>query len=207
MRLFIALEISEALRSELYALEKEVRARSSGGKFVPPENFHITLHFIGETEDPSPAEEALREACLSAAPFTLGPFTYGYFEKGARVGRTALAAPQGDTSALFSLREALEDALEKRGLPRDKRPYLPHVTLGRSVGQDELTASELASIPLKAEYTATGAALFKSERVNGRQVYTPIFKESFSCHDKEKAEPVRIIKEGPADGRKGEGIR
>ena len=51
MRLFIAIELPASFKNEVARIQKEVKQLSSGGRFVPKENFHITLHFIGESED------------------------------------------------------------------------------------------------------------------------------------------------------------
>ncbi|MBR2155733.1 MAG: hypothetical protein IJ941_02195, partial [Clostridia bacterium] len=51
MRLFIAIELPASFKNEVARIQKEVKQMSSGGRFVPRDNFHITLHFIGESED------------------------------------------------------------------------------------------------------------------------------------------------------------
>ena len=51
MRLFIAIELPRSFKQELARVQKEVKQVSCGGRVVPQENFHITLHFIGESND------------------------------------------------------------------------------------------------------------------------------------------------------------
>ena len=48
MRLFIALEIPPVLRDDMAIMSRQLRERIQG-RFIPPENYHITLAFIGET--------------------------------------------------------------------------------------------------------------------------------------------------------------
>ena len=62
MRLFIAIELPRSFKQELARVQKEVKQLSCGGRFVPQENFHITLHFIGESDDLAGAVAAMREA-------------------------------------------------------------------------------------------------------------------------------------------------
>ena len=51
MRLFIAIDLPRSFKAELVRIQKEVKGMSCGGRFVPQDNFHITLHFIGESDD------------------------------------------------------------------------------------------------------------------------------------------------------------
>lgn len=179
MRLFIAIEIPEPMRRELAALSKELRARSCGGRFVPPENFHITLRFLGESEDLAGITFAMREACRGVRPFTLRAAGYGFFEKTAGVSRVGLVELSGDTDELNVLHETLSAALADRGFPKDPKRFVPHITLGRSVEHDELVSEELRAIPLSSSVEVRGITLFESTRVKGRQIYTPLHRESF----------------------------
>lgn len=49
MRLFIAIDLPRSFKAEVTRIQKELKQLSCGGRFVPANNFHITLHFIGET--------------------------------------------------------------------------------------------------------------------------------------------------------------
>lgn len=180
MRLFIAIELSDGMRRELAGLSRTLRERASGGRFTPVENMHVTLRFLGETEDLSGAVNAMREACRGIRPFTLKAGGYGYFEKTASGNhRVSLVTLTGDLDELSVLHETLEAALSDRGFPRDMKRYMPHVTLGRSVEHDELSDAELKRIPLSSETAVSGITLFESERIKGRMVYTPLHRERF----------------------------
>ena len=62
MRLFIAVELPKAVRNEVGAALKELKMLSSGGRFVQENNLHITLHFIGESNDLAGAVKAMQSA-------------------------------------------------------------------------------------------------------------------------------------------------
>ena len=47
MRLFIAIDLPRSFKAEVTRIQKELKQLSCGGRFVPANNFHITLHFIG----------------------------------------------------------------------------------------------------------------------------------------------------------------
>lgn len=177
MRLFIAIELPKTVKAELSSVLRGLRALSCGGRFVPEENMHITIHFIGESNDLNGAAEAVREAVRGIRPFVLSLGGYDFFDKGGR--KTSFVSVGGELAELRILREALECALADRGFSRDYKRFIPHITLGRNVEHDELVACELKAIPLTSSVTVTGLTLFESTRVNGRMVYTPLHRENF----------------------------
>lgn len=180
MRLFVAIELSNDIRRELAALSKALKERSCGGRFVPAENFHVTLQFIGETDDIAGAAEAVREAARDIRPFGIKLGEYGFFDRtraGAR--KVALVSVIPDSDELNILHEALASALADRGFNLEHRRFVPHITLGRSVEHDELVTEELRSVPLSASMEVAGITLFESVKQNGKQVYLPLHRERF----------------------------
>ena len=71
MRLFLAIQLSPAVREALLTAQDALR-RQGRGSFPPPENLHLTLAFLGEAEDPARARAALAE--VSCRPFSLPVF-------------------------------------------------------------------------------------------------------------------------------------
>ena len=61
MRLFLAIQLSPAVREALLTAQDALR-RQGRGSFPPPENLHLTLAFLGEAEDPTRARAALSRA-------------------------------------------------------------------------------------------------------------------------------------------------
>jgi 2'-5' RNA ligase len=126
LRLFVALDLPPALRDAL-------ASRASGlphARWVPPENYHLTLRFIGEVE-PWRAEEV--DECLAALrgrPFDLALSGAGLFEKAGRIHSVWIGAERND--ALAALQAKIETALQRIGLPPEKRRFAPHVTLART---------------------------------------------------------------------------
>ncbi|MBO4848516.1 MAG: RNA 2',3'-cyclic phosphodiesterase [Clostridia bacterium] len=180
MRLFIGIELTPEMRRALGGVSRALRERSCGGRFVPAENLHLTLHFIGESEDLSGAASAMREACRGIRPFTLSLGGYGYFDKtrsGSR--KVSLVTVGGDLDELSVLHETLGAALLDRGFALDRRRYVPHITLGRSVEHDELVEEELKAVPVEGSMTVRGITLFESSRINGKLTYSPLHREYF----------------------------
>ena len=182
MRLFIAIELPHNVRTELAGVLSELRQRSSGGRFVPLENMHITMHFIGENEDIVGAVAAMEYACRDFRPFPLHLGRYGFFDRsGGRGdgGKTSFVDVRGETQELQALHESLESALADRGFSREYKRFTPHITLGRNVEHDALVAQELKNIVLDASMQAQGLTLFESKRVRERMVYSVLHREKF----------------------------
>jgi 2'-5' RNA ligase len=130
MRLFVALEIPSAVRESLAALLKSLRAVSPQTHWVRPENLHVTLKFIGEV--PEAKFAALGGAlvtALSDQPVTLAFRGLGFFpnEKHPRVFWAGIEASPN----LKTLAADIEKAAERLGVPREQRPFSPHLTLAR----------------------------------------------------------------------------
>ena len=135
MRLFVALEIPAAVRDNLAALLKDLRDLSlrvgdKRGRWVRPENLHVTLKFIGEAADAK--LEGIRDSLAkirSDAPVDLQFRGLGYFphERHPRVLWVGLNA----SSNLALLAGDIDRALEAQGVAPEKRAFAPHVTLAR----------------------------------------------------------------------------
>jgi len=130
MRLFVAPEIPSTVRENLAALLNSLRAVSPQTRWVRAENLHVTLKFIGEVADTKLA--AIRGALAavrSEQPVTLDFRGFGFFpnEKHPRVFWVGIEA----SANLKSLAADIDRATEKLGVPLEKQPFSPHLTLAR----------------------------------------------------------------------------
>ena len=71
MRLFIAIDLPPHVRRAAADMAAQLRAYGARGRFVPPENYHVTLRFIGESDALPDAVEAMRSAVRDGRPFLL----------------------------------------------------------------------------------------------------------------------------------------
>src|SRR5258708_32761910 len=130
MRLFVAVELPSAVRENLGALLKSLRAVSAQTRWVRAENLHVTLKFIGEV--PETKLGAIRGALIgvrSEQPVTLDFRGLGFFpnNKHPRVFWAGIEASPN----LKTLAEEIENAVERLGIRREKRSFSPHLTLAR----------------------------------------------------------------------------
>ena len=126
MRLFVALDLPWALRQQVAAL---ANAGIPGARWVPPENYHITLRFIGETPGHRAEEIDMALAGLRGRGFSLTLSGLGTFHKGGRA--TALWVGVERNPQLDHLQNKIERALQQIGLDPERRRFQPHVTLAR----------------------------------------------------------------------------
>ena len=128
LRAFVGVPVGVALARGLSA----VRAGFDGGavRWVPEENLHLTLKFLGNVEETGAASmcSALREALEHTAPFPVAARGLGVFPdaRRPRVLWIGLAAPE-----LEPVADRVERALEPLGIERSPGPFRPHVTVGR----------------------------------------------------------------------------
>ena len=177
MRLFIAIELPKSFRAEVARLQSLLQAQSLSGRFVPLENFHITLHFIGESTDLAGAAQAMEEAVRGIRPFGLHLGAVDAFAKGD--SRTVFLGAQGQLSELNALYESLESALAERGFPRDYKRFTPHITLGRNVSVSDAALQSLSALPLNASMQVQGITLFESQRRGKDMRYLPLHRARF----------------------------
>jgi 2'-5' RNA ligase len=130
VRLFVALEIPCIVRENLEKFVKELRALAPEPRWVRPENWHVTLKFIGEAlPEKLGAIRAALAAVRSDQKVNIDFRGLGFFpdEKRPRVFWSGMeASPNLKTLALD-----IDQALEKLGVPLESRPFSPHLTLAR----------------------------------------------------------------------------
>lgn len=128
MRLFVALTLPEDLREHLGDLEEPL----PGARWVPPENFHITLRFIGEVDGGLAQDIDAELTGLSGEGFPVTLAGVGTFGEGPKT--RALYARVEPSEPLARLQQKVENALQRAGCPPEGRKFKPHVTLARFKG-------------------------------------------------------------------------
>tara|TARA_R100001129_G_C5269709_1_gene233720 strand:- start:269 stop:802 length:534 start_codon:yes stop_codon:yes gene_type:complete len=121
-RLFAAIAVPDQLHPGLM----ETQTGLSGASWRPEENFHITLRFFGDVShtDARDLDELL--AAISCSPFELSLEGMGWF---GRREPSAVWARVRESDPLRALSAKCDQAARRLGLPLDRRPFTPHVTL------------------------------------------------------------------------------
>lgn len=166
MRLFIAIDFSDKVKNTLKESIFELKKQADSGNFTRVENLHLTLLFIGETNNVS----VIKEAIDSTAPdsFTI---CIGGLGKFSRAGGDTYWVGIEKNPTLYELANNLYSALRSAGFNIENREYKPHITMGREVISNSKIEFDIPtnSMPVNR------ISLMKSERINGKLTYTEIF--------------------------------
>ena len=131
MRLFVGLAVSEGVREALERLTLRLRAKDDGLRWSTPDQWHVTLVFLGEVDDEKRTRLVEELARVRQPRLTLQMERLGVFE---RVG--ILYAEVEVTPQLLRLYEEVAGAVRRVGLEIEDRPYRAHITLARSRNRD-----------------------------------------------------------------------
>jgi len=126
MRLFTAVDLPDAARQACEALQEDL---DLSARWTDPEQFHVTLRFIGDTEPPTAARYENVLNGIDADPARCTP--YGLDALPSRRTPRVLVVGLERTKSLIALYDAVSKALEAEGLDPETRTYRPHVTLAR----------------------------------------------------------------------------
>jgi len=132
MRLFVGLELPWELRQRVAML---AGGGIPGARWVPPENYHVTLRFIGEAPRYMAEEIDHALASLKAPGFTLSLAGVGTFAKSGRSQSLWIGVERNEQ--LDRLQSKIETALQRCGLEPERRRFQPHLTLARLDGTAE----------------------------------------------------------------------
>ncbi|HQT65973.1 MAG: 2'-5' RNA ligase [Rhodospirillales bacterium 20-60-12] len=125
MRLFVALDLPWQVKTSLAQLAINL----PGARWVPADNFHLTLRFIGQATSLQAEEIDLALANLRGRAFNFTLSGAGWFEKAGRASSLWVGVERNDQ--LTRLQTKIETALQRVGIPPEKKRFSPHVTLAR----------------------------------------------------------------------------
>ena len=132
MRLFVAFDIDDAIRERIMRFVEGVHPFAPDARWVKPESLHVTLKFIGEQPDEALAaiKQALSQVRAPTINIEFG--SYGFFPtpKSARVFWIGMQADP----ELATLAAVIDQSTSALGIPKEDRPFSPHLTLARSAG-------------------------------------------------------------------------
>jgi RNA 2',3'-cyclic 3'-phosphodiesterase len=133
IRTFIAIELSEEVKTGLRALQSRLKSPNAGcAKWVDPGSIHLTLKFLGSTRrDLIPSITSnLDNLAKNIFNFELSITELGAFPDFRRV-RVVWVGLTGALNDLNRLQIDIESAISPLGFPTEKRPFVPHLTLAR----------------------------------------------------------------------------
>jgi 2'-5' RNA ligase len=166
-RLFMGLEIPAEIGEKLSTL----RGGLPGARWIDPENYHVTLRFIGDIDGAYANEVASMLFRVNRKPFEVqiqGLSAFGGKKPRAVVANVVPSRP------LIELQSELERMMQRIGLDPEGRKFTPHVTLARLRDACNQDVADYLSVrgyfPTKV-FTASRFVLFSSRASVGGGPY------------------------------------
>lgn len=160
MRLFVAIQLSDEMKKTIMGTLHDLKQKGVKGNYVPAQNLHLTLAFIGETDDPGMVKEALKK--VSFKPFKLTLSELGSF------GNLLWAGMRGN-QGLSAAAKSVRDALDTAGIEYDRKEFKPHITLIRKA------SGSWKQVPApKGQMMVKKISLMKTTFKDGKPVYSEV---------------------------------
>jgi 2'-5' RNA ligase len=188
VRLFTGVELGARTRGAVVARQAEIAAaiRTAGDRelrMTGPDQLHLTLVFIGETDDAQARTvEAAFGPPIPMAPFTIEFGACGTFPPAGAPRVLWLGISRG-AGALSQIHGVVSARLETAGIPPERRPYEPHLTIGRwrNGGLPSLRRA-LSATPWSVAGQVDYVTLFRSRLLPGGAEHTVIARAPLVGH-------------------------
>jgi 2'-5' RNA ligase len=132
MRTFIAIEVPDEVKNVVLGYINNLSGQDKGIRWVKPEGIHITLKFLGNTDD------VLSEKIIRILENIAGEFSCFQLEVSETGTFPSVNNPKvlwlgigNGKNSLIQMSTLLENELEPLGFARENRPFHPHITIGR----------------------------------------------------------------------------
>jgi RNA 2',3'-cyclic 3'-phosphodiesterase len=176
MRLFVAFDLSPEVRAAIVQTTASLHPEAPGARWSAPESLHVTLKFLGQTDDQKLAQvQAALQQIISLESVSLRFRGVGFFpdEKRPRVMWSGVERSPN----IFDLASAIEESLKPLGFEPETRRFVPHVTLARLNSARNLEKLVRAAAPLTSyDFGATRESQF--------HLYESVLKKSGSEYKK-----------------------
>lgn len=185
MRTFIAIELPQNFRNYLADIQNLLKATGADVKWVPLENIHLTLKFLGEIDDKKldKVTEILDSVASGENQFFIRLDSLGAFPN-TNFPRVIWSGIDKGDKETRKIANAIEERIATIGIPKEDRPFSSHITIGRvrsGLSRIKLTQllNELQDKPGKEnlEFAAGKITLFKSQLTPKGPIYE-ILKEA-----------------------------
>ena len=161
MRVFISISLSDRIKESAGQVMTQMKKSGAKGRYTDPENMHLTLAFIGETNDVSEIMEALDQ--VNFHPFRIVTEGFGHFGNLFWMGLRK-------EPALTGLVRKIKRALSDQGISYDRKSFKAHITLARKVSAPGVIKVRVPAASMEVH----SFSLMRSERIKGKMKYTEL---------------------------------
>ncbi len=175
------MELPQEIHDTLKQLQDVLRASLPDARWAKATNIHLTLKFLGDVEISriDAISEALRDIVNQFTPFTISLAGIGAFPN-SRKPRIIWVGLEKGAEELVQMAKQIEGAMRRLGFPNEKRPFRPHLTMGRVRNLKHPAAMteglEKADVGELGEFTVQRVGLIKSQLDPAGSIYTTLFE-------------------------------
>jgi RNA 2',3'-cyclic 3'-phosphodiesterase len=170
MRLFTAIELSAEIRHAIASQAASLRTQwadpARRWRWVSPDQFHLTLKFLGDTPEASLSllQDSLSRVSAGFPGFSMTFSGFGCFGRGKDLQVLWLGVQDG-SDRCRQLADRINEGLDAVGFKKETRPFHPHITLARAKPGSRRTARP-SMVPVSLTrlglHTVNQVALFRS---------------------------------------------
>lgn len=174
IRAFVALRLPSALREAVADIQAAVRRNVSGARWVHPDNFHLTVRFLGDLDGPEVerAAEVVKNTRFHSIVVRLG--IVSAFPSVSRP-QVLWVGLDSEEDRLQRFVTGFEIRLGEAGFGPADKPWKSHLTLGRISGRGQNPRGWTRGIsPPTDPYRLDSLSLFRSELLPGGARHTPL---------------------------------
>ena len=181
LRTFIAIELGPQVQKTLGAVQEQLRKADADIRWVKPGNIHLTLKFLGEisVKKIKAVSESFPSIFSAFHAFDIAVPHLGVFP-GKGNPRVLWAGIEQGAAQATAIAQAVEDYLAKLGFPKERKEFVPHITLGRVRSKRNLPALQAALndfvFPQPCRGRVSAVTLFKSTLTPQGSIYEPLIE-------------------------------
>jgi len=126
---FIAIDIE--VSSKIVEIENEIKKTAANVKLVKPGNIHLTLKFLGDTNEGliDEIEKIMKESVEGIEPFNIQLKGTGVFPNPNYIKVIWIGIQNGEQ--IIPIAQKIDEKISKLGFKKEKRMFSPHLTIGR----------------------------------------------------------------------------
>ncbi|MCE5323308.1 RNA 2',3'-cyclic phosphodiesterase [bacterium] len=179
IRTFVAVLIDDDIRRAVAEVQSRLKQLAPDVKWVAPENFHITLKFLGNVDESVIPDviSAVEDGARGFSPFDLAISGVGAFPNPARA-RVVWVGSRGGRERLSDLAQSIDGKLAELGFEKEDKPFKAHITIGRVKTSRYLRTLAEGIGNVDADnlglQRVSGVAVMSSELGREGPAYTPI---------------------------------
>lgn len=186
MRAFIAIDLPKKIKDYLGLLQAKLKQSGADVKWVAPVNIHLTLKFLGDIDDKKTNQliQILEDLSLNTPQFYLKLGIIKAFPN-IKSPRIIWIGVNTGNNEVTQIAADLEEKMGKKGIPKEDKPFTPHITIGRvksNLNREKLTQS-LTTLTTECDnsncqFLVTKLILFKSTLTPKGPIYEAVKETS-----------------------------